>query len=126
MKAVLKFLVGVFAIALIVAGLVLTFSPIPGGIIILTLGVSLLAMVSPAAVRVLRRRWKAFDRFMHAVERYLPGFLARRLRQSDHEHEDETDEAAEKTEREKSARAAPVRRAAPIRAASRKAPRRMP
>lgn len=87
MNALLKAAVALFAFALIVAGAVLTLSPIPGGILILAVGLILFASVMPSAVRWLRRRWRFFDRLMHRLEKILPEWVARRLRASDYDHE---------------------------------------
>jgi len=92
--AMFKFAVAVFALLLILIGLIVMPTPLPFGIIFVILGVLLLAAVAPAAVRGLRRRFRWFDRFMHWAERNLPEWLARRLRESDYEHEDSEDEEA--------------------------------
>lgn len=102
MNTVLKFAVAAFAIALIVAGVILTISPIPGGFIIFAIGVTLLAVVMPSAVRGLRRRWRLFDRLMHRAEKFLPNWLARRLRASDYDHDGESEIDEQDGQREKS------------------------
>lgn len=105
MNALLKIAVAVFAVALIVAGAVLTISPIPGGILIVGVGVILLAVVMPSVVRGLRRRWKPFDRMMHRIEKILPAWLARRLKASDYEHgAEEVDDNAAPQEKSRSDR----------------------
>jgi hypothetical protein len=92
-NSILKFAVAAFAVALIVAGAVLAISPIPGGMVVFAVGVILLAVVMPSAVRGLRRRWKFFDRLMHRIEKILPKWLARKLKASDYDHApDEVDD----------------------------------
>lgn len=81
--------VTLFAILLILFGAIWTISPIPFGFIILILGFLLLLAAAPGEVRWLRRRWRAFDRAMHALEKRLPEWLAKRLRATDHNHDEE-------------------------------------
>lgn len=86
--AVFRFAVAVFAVMLILAGLVLMPSPIPFGIVFIGLGIILLALVMPSAIRFMRR-WRPFDKIMHWLERHLPAWLAEKLRNTDVEHDDE-------------------------------------
>ncbi|MEE2691607.1 MAG: hypothetical protein VX640_08715 [Pseudomonadota bacterium] len=83
--ALFRFAVAVFAVLLVLAGLVLTPSPIPFGFVFIILGLVLLALVAPSAIRFLRRM-KWFDRLMHGIEKLLPERLARQLRKSDVDH----------------------------------------
>lgn len=87
-----RVIVALFALVMIAFGLVLTISPIPFGIIIVTVALLLFASAAPGPVRFVRRYWRGFDRFMQALERRLPAFIARRLHESDYEHEDEKEE----------------------------------
>ncbi len=84
-----RFAVTVFSLLMIGFGLILTISPIPFGIVIVVMGLMLFVTVAPGEVRWLRRRWRWFDRLMHAAEKRLPEWLAKRLRVSDYDHEAE-------------------------------------
>lgn len=84
---VFRLAVSLFAILLILFGLVWTISPIPFGIIFLILGFMLLLSAAPGEIRWLRRRWRWFDRAMHSLEKRLPEWIAKRLRATDHEHD---------------------------------------
>lgn len=97
-RAVYKFLLGVFSIAVIVFGVVVTISPIPFGFVIVGLGLAMLAATMPAWVRGIRKRWRWFDRVIHKLERILPESLAKRLRVSDFDH-GEDDPSAEESRR---------------------------
>ena len=81
--------VAAFALILIFFGMILTISPIPFGIIIVIIGFLLFVSVAPAEVRWLRRHWPWFDRMTHRLEKRLPGWIAKRLRNTDFDHEDE-------------------------------------
>ena len=91
---IFRFLVSVFAVALIGFGAIWTFSPIPFGFIFVIFGVLLLASVAPAQVRSLRKRWRWFDRAIHALEKRLPKWIARRLRDSDYDHDENEENSA--------------------------------
>lgn len=90
---VFRIAVSVFALLLIGFGVVLTISPIPFGFVIVIVGFLLFVTVAPAEVRWLRKRWRWFDRAMHGLENRLPEWIAKRLRVSDYDHDedDETD-----------------------------------
>ena len=83
LRIAFKFLVTVFAIILIIIGIILTPTPAPFGLIFLIIGFFLLAAVSPDMMRWLRRRWGWLDRQLVKLERKLPRWLARHLRKSD-------------------------------------------
>ena len=87
LTAIFKLLVTLFALVLIVVGLILTPSPLPFGLIIVALGLSLLVAVAPDLVRWLRGRWRWFDRRMHDLEDRLPEFMSRPLRRTDIDHD---------------------------------------
>lgn len=89
LTALFKFAIAVFAILLIAFGFVWMWSPIPFGFLFIVIGFLLLAAVAPAFIRFLRRRFGWFERFLHWLERRLPGWLARLLRRTDIEHEEE-------------------------------------
>ncbi len=96
--------VGIFAVLLMIAGLIITPTPLPFGIIIFVIGFTLFAAVAPSYVRGIRRRWRWFDRQLHKLEKRLPKWLAKILRDSDYEHEEgeeekETDAAPAKPRR---------------------------
>ncbi len=83
--ALFRFAVAVFAVMMIIAGLIIAPTPLPFGFVFIILGLLLLAIVAPSMIRFLRRmRW--FDRLMHWAEKRLPEWLARRLRESDIDH----------------------------------------
>jgi len=86
---IFRIAVSIFALLLIGFGIVLTFSPIPFGLIIVVIGFLLFVTVAPAEVRWLRRHWRWFDRAMHGLEKRLPEWIAKRLRNSDYDHEEE-------------------------------------
>ena len=90
-SAIYKTLVAIFAVLLILVGIVLTPTPIPIGIVLIGLGFMLLVNVSPGGIRWLRRRWRWFDKRLHDLERLLPESMAKSIRRSDYEHEDEKD-----------------------------------
>lgn len=79
--------------AIILLGIILTPTPLPIGIILIGLGFTLLVNVSPAPIRWLRARWKWFDLRLHDLERFLPEVLAKPLRRTDCDHDE--DEAPE-------------------------------
>lgn len=94
---VIRFLISALAIAMIGFGLVLTISPIPFGFVLVILGVLLFVSVAPAEVRWIRRRWRWFDRMMHRLEKRMPEWIAKRLRDSDYDHcEDDAEADGEK------------------------------
>ncbi|MGE0408205.1 MAG: hypothetical protein AB7P23_02960 [Amphiplicatus sp.] len=84
-----KIAVGLFALLLMIAGLAWIWSPVPFGFVLFLIGLLLLTAVAPAFVRAVRRRWRWFDRQMHKLEKRLPEWMAKALRASDYEHEDE-------------------------------------
>ena len=95
---VFRIAVSAFALLLIGFGLVVTISPIPFGFVIVIAGFLLFVSVAPAEVRWLRKRWRWFDRFIHRVEKRLPEWIAKRLRDSGFDHSEE-DEPAPKQAR---------------------------
>ena len=94
LRIAFKFLVTVFAIILIVAGVILAPTPAPFGIVFILIGFFLLAAVSPDLMRWLRRRWRWLDRQLIKLERKLPRWLARQLRKSDIPADEESERAA--------------------------------
>lgn len=93
---VFRLAVSVFAILLMLFGLIWTISPIPFGFIFLILGFLLLLSAAPGEIRWLRRRWRWFDRAMHGLEKRLPEWIAKRLRATDHEHDEDGPQAAKR------------------------------
>ncbi|HNR77826.1 MAG TPA: hypothetical protein PKM48_11895 [Parvularculaceae bacterium] len=93
---VFRIAVSIFALLLIGFGAVLTISPIPFGIVLVILGFMLFVSAAPAEVRWLRKRWRWFDRMMHRLEKRMPKWIAKRLRESDYDHDHECEEAEEK------------------------------
>jgi hypothetical protein len=96
---IFRLAVSIFALLLIGFGIVLSISPIPFGVILVVIGFLLFVAAAPEQVRWLRRRWRWFDRTMHRLEKRLPEWIAKRLRDSDYDHEEE-----ERKERENAAR----------------------
>lgn len=84
-----RFLLTLFALALIFFGFILMLSPIPFGIILIALGFLLLAAVAPSVLRWLRKRWRWLDRRLDALQERLPEWIAKHLRKSDYEHDDD-------------------------------------
>jgi len=85
---VFRIAVSVFAVLLIAFGLIWTISPIPFGFIFIIAGFLLLISAAPGEVRWLRKHWRGFDRMMHGLEKRLPEWIAKRLRVTDHDHND--------------------------------------
>jgi membrane protein YdbS with pleckstrin-like domain len=88
-RAIFKALVTLFALLLIAIGILVTPSPIPFGIVFIAIGFLLLVAVAPDMVRWLRRRWRWFDRQMKKLEKKLPEWIAKQLRKSDVERNDD-------------------------------------
>lgn len=86
---VFRIAVSAFALFLIIFGIIWTISPIPFGFVVVAIGLLLLAAVAPAEVRWIRRRWRWFDRAMHRLEDRLPEWIAKRLRISDYDHDED-------------------------------------
>ena len=82
-RSVFKFLVSIFAILLIIIGIIVAPSPIPFGIIFISIGFLLLSASAPDLIRWLRRRWRWFDRQLKKLEAKAPRWLARQLHRSD-------------------------------------------
>ncbi len=83
LRAIFKGLVAMFAIVMIVIGIIVAPSPLPFGLIFIAIGFFLLAAVAPDLVRWLRRRWKWLDRQVKRLEKILPDWLAKHLRKSE-------------------------------------------
>lgn len=96
--------VAAFALILIFFGMILTISPIPFGFIIVIAGFLLFVSVAPGQVRWLRRNWGWFDRTMHRLEKRLPQWIAKRLRDTDFDHENEDRDFKAERRRKASAR----------------------
>ncbi|MEM9705734.1 MAG: hypothetical protein AAF850_06605 [Pseudomonadota bacterium] len=95
MTLILNVLTGLFAITLIVVGVLTAFSPVPFGILFIAIGLVLLSTVAPPvrdALRNLRRRWRWLDRRLDDAQDTLPDRLSDPLRATDPEDEDEADE----------------------------------
>ena len=95
MATVIRFILAIFAVLLIVAGVILAPSPIPVGILLIAIGFAILVTVAPGPVRWLRRHWRWFDRVLHALEEKLPRPFAEKIRESDFEHDEEEEEEDE-------------------------------
>ena len=89
-----RFALTIFAFILIIVGVITTPTPVPFGIIFIVLGLLLLSSVAPNVVRWLRRHWRWFDRQMLRVEKRLPNWIAKHLRKSHVEREDEEEAEA--------------------------------
>lgn len=77
-----KFAVSLFALLLILIGIIIAPSPAPFGIIFIALGFLLLSASAPDLIRWLRRRWRWFDRSLTKLEKRMPRWIARQLRRS--------------------------------------------
>jgi|GEM_PF-4499061 len=80
------FLVGVFAVVLIIIGAITAVMPIPFGIIFMIIGFILLGVVAPPvrpALRNARRRWGWLDDRLDEAQEKLPESIASPLRESD-------------------------------------------
>ncbi|GJL95917.1 MAG: hypothetical protein DHS20C05_23220 [Hyphococcus sp.] len=91
-RAIFKFFVSLFAILLILIGIITTPTPIPFGIVFIALGFFLLAASAPDLLRWMRRRWRWLDRQLVRLEKKLPRWLAKYLRRSDLRDEKEAEE----------------------------------
>jgi len=90
---VVRLLLFIVAIFIILVGIVAMVSPIPFGILLITLGLALLAIALPAIFKPLRKRWRWLDTLLDAITERIPGWLARRVKDSD----PDDDETSEKT-----------------------------
>ncbi len=73
----------VFAVLLVLLGLVTFLLPIPFGIVLLLFGIAMLMMVSPPVRRWFHRQREAYpslDRRLSRVEPHLPVFVQKILR----------------------------------------------
>lgn len=82
-------MVTAFAIILIVIGLIAMAAPTPFGFVFVALGFALLTAVAPDFVRWLRRRWRWLDRILQQLEKVLPDWLAKHLRKSGENGDDQ-------------------------------------
>lgn len=88
-RAIFKALVSIFAILMILIGIIVSPSPIPFGFVFIILGFLLLVAVAPDIVRWLRRHWRWFDRQMTKLEKKLPKWLAKQFRKTRTEREND-------------------------------------
>ncbi len=93
-----KFLLTVFALILIVVGAITAITPIPFGLPLVIIGFLMLATISPATLRFLRRRWGWLDRRLRWMQKKLPNWMTRSLKRSDPYPEDEEEEDGEEEE----------------------------
>lgn len=91
---IFRLAIAIFAVILIVFGLAVMIAPTPFGFILVILGILLFATAAPELFRKLRKRWKWLDRRLDAFQRRAPRWLAKRLKLSDPEtdEDDEQDE----------------------------------
>jgi len=91
---VFRLAIAVFAVIMVVFGVIAMLAPTPFGFVFIILGFLLLTIAAPALVRRLRRHGPWLDRRLNALEKKAPGWLARRLRESGppQDQEDEEDE----------------------------------
>lgn len=99
LRILLSFLAGIIGIILIIIGLITAITPVPLGLPLALVGVVMLAGGAPAMLRWIRKRWKWLDTKLRALEKRLPRWMARKLRDSDpaSDNDDETDETASTT-----------------------------
>ena len=82
-KQVWNIVILVAAVLMVLIGLVTFLLPIPFGIVLLLMGISMLMMVSPpvrAWFHRLRRRYPSLDRRLASIEPHLPASLQKILR----------------------------------------------
>ncbi len=101
---VFKIILVIFAFILIFVGVLTAITPVPFGLPLVLIGFLILATVSPATLRFVRRHWGWLDRRLKWLQRKLPRWMTRSLRKSD-PHPDE--EEKEKEEDEETEPAAP-------------------
>lgn len=70
------------AVAMIFFGFIVMIAPTPFGFILVILGFLLLASVSPATVRGMRKHWRWFDRKLTALEKRSPRWVAKILKRT--------------------------------------------
>jgi hypothetical protein len=87
-----RFLLTIFAGALIFFGVVMSISPLPFGFVFVILGFLILAAAAPGFLRWMRKRARWFDKIVHGVEKVLPHVLAKHLRDTDYDHGDEDED----------------------------------
>ena len=95
MTLLFHILIGVFATFLILIGIIAAVSPIPFGIVMISLGFIMLGIVAPPVrplLKSLRRRWGWFDKQLDKAQETLPDPIADPLRESD-PHDDGEDES---------------------------------
>lgn len=76
----------VLGVLLVLAGLALSWSPIPLGILLIPMGLAMIVATSGTARKWLRRRrerHQGFDRWMRKMERKMPRRFSRPLRKTD-------------------------------------------
>lgn len=91
-RAIFKALVTMFAMLMILIGIIVAPSPIPFGFVFIILGFLLLVAVAPDIVRWLRRHWRWFDRRMAKLEKKLPKWLAKQFRKTRTRREEDEDD----------------------------------
>lgn len=89
---IFKFILTIFALILILVGIVTAITPIPFGLPLILIGFLMLATISPATLRFIRRRWGWLDRRLKWLQKKLPRWMTRSLRKSDPYPEDEEKE----------------------------------
>ena len=87
-----KVILTIFALILILVGLVTAITPIPFGLPLVLIGFLMLATISPATLRFIRRRWGWLDRRLRWLQKKLPKSMTRSLKRSDPYPEDEEEE----------------------------------
>ena len=82
-KQAWNFILLIIAVLMVLVGLVTFLLPIPFGIVLLLMGVSMLMMVSPPVRRwfhAMRERYPSLDRRLSNIEPHLPVSLQKILR----------------------------------------------
>ena len=75
-----------FAVTLIVIGVVTSISPVPFGFVLVVIGVIVLALADPRArpvLRWLRRRWPWLNRRLRGAQAKAPTAIAEPLEETD-------------------------------------------
>ncbi len=84
-----KIILVIFAFILILVGVVTAITPVPFGLPLIIIGFLMLATISPATLRFIRRRWGWLNRRLKWLQKKLPRWMTRSLRKSDPFPEDE-------------------------------------
>jgi hypothetical protein len=88
---VFRFLLGIFAFALIFLGVIAMVAPTPFGFVFVLLGFLILATVAPGFIRWMRKRWRWLDRRLDKLEEHAPRWLRKILKRSNPPDDEDTE-----------------------------------